>query len=117
MVWSLQGTCLAVFSSMNMLLNELKASEHIHESHEHVQDNGSDVGLPASMTSVARIMPSGSECRHPYTLSNLDLVTESLTLIAGNSSVLLACISYRRLTPVVVSSDTPWHAFAIFVHF
>jgi hypothetical protein len=47
--------------------------------------------LPAIMTSVARMMPSGSEWRQPYTLSNLDLVTESLTLMAGNSSALLAC--------------------------
>ena len=47
--------------------------------------------LPAIITSVARMMPSGSEWRQPYTLSNLDLVTESLTLMAGNSSALLAC--------------------------
>ncbi len=45
------------------------------------------------MTSVARMMPSGSECRQPYTLSNFDLVTESLTLMAGNSSASLACAS------------------------
>ena len=32
-------------------------------------------------------MPSMSECRQPYLLSNFDFVTESLTLIAGNSSV------------------------------
>ena len=31
-------------------------------------------------------MPSTSDSRQPYRLSNLDLVTESLTLIAGNSS-------------------------------
>ena len=47
--------------------------------------------LPAIMTSVARMMPSGSEWRQPYTLSNFDFVTESLTLMAGNSSALLAC--------------------------
>ncbi|KAF5823012.1 hypothetical protein HanXRQr2_Chr01g0033611 [Helianthus annuus] len=35
------------------------------------------------------------------------LVTESLTLIAGNNRVPLACIWYNLLTPVVVSSDTP----------
>ena len=58
-------------------------------------------------TSVARLMPSISEWRQPYLLSNLDLVTESLTLIAGNSSVPALCISYRRCTPVVVSSVTP----------
>eukprot|EP01083_Nonionella_stella_P029653 81578_1 len=33
--------------------------------------------LPAIITSVARIIPSGRECLHPYTLSNLDLVTQS----------------------------------------
>ena len=38
-------------------------------------------------TSVARLMPSISEWRQPYLLSNFDLVTESLTLIAGKSSV------------------------------
>jgi hypothetical protein len=37
-------------------------------------------------TSVARLMPSISEWRQPYLLSNLDLVTESLTLMAGKSS-------------------------------
>ena len=30
------------------------------------------------------MMPSASEWRQPYTLSNFDLVTESLTLMAGN---------------------------------
>ena len=48
-----------------------------------------------------------SECRQPYRLSNLLLVAESLTLMAGNSSELFAVISYRRWTPVVVSSETP----------
>ena len=43
--------------------------------------------LPPIMTSVARLMPSISEWRQPYLLSNLDLVTESLTLMAGRSSV------------------------------
>ena len=42
--------------------------------------------LPPIITSVARLMPSINECRQPYRLSNLDFVTESLTLIAGNSS-------------------------------
>jgi hypothetical protein len=49
--------------------------------------------LPPISTSVARLMPSMSECRQPYLLSNFDLVTESLTLMAGNSSVPLWCIS------------------------
>ena len=40
-------------------------------------------------------------------LSNFDLVTESLTLIAGNSSLPAFIICCRRLTPVVVSSVTP----------
>jgi hypothetical protein len=40
-------------------------------------------------------------------LSNFDLVTESLTLMARNSSVPLTLISFRRCTPVVVSSVTP----------
>uniref|UniRef100_A0A7C9CZ26 Uncharacterized protein n=1 Tax=Opuntia streptacantha TaxID=393608 RepID=A0A7C9CZ26_OPUST len=43
--------------------------------------------LPAIITSVALIKPSGREWRHPYKLSNLLLVTESLTLIAGNNKV------------------------------
>ena len=42
--------------------------------------------LPPSITSVARFRPSTSECRMPYLLSNLLLVTASLTLIAGKSS-------------------------------
>src|ERR1700760_3493912 len=63
--------------------------------------------LPPIRTSVARLMPSTSEWRQPYLLSNLDLVTESLTLIAGNSSASPRAISYSRCTPVVVSSVTP----------
>ncbi len=42
--------------------------------------------LPPMRTSVARLMPSMRLCRQPYLLSNLDLVTESLTLMAGKSS-------------------------------
>src|SRR4029450_6620044 len=49
-------------------------------------------------------------------LSNLLFVTESLTLIAGNISVPFFCISYRRCTPVVVSSLTPRMPLAIPVH-
>src|ERR1051325_4377464 len=49
-------------------------------------------------------------------LSNLLLVTESLTLIAGNSSVPASIIWYRRWTPVVVSSLTPRIVEAIRVH-
>merc|ERR1719486_1570698 len=72
--------------------------------------------LPARMTSVARQMPSGSECLQPYRLSNLDLVTESFTLMAGKSSSPFFSITYRRCTPVVVSSDTPNMRFAILFH-
>src|SRR3984957_12552817 len=49
-------------------------------------------------------------------LSNLDLVTESLTLMAGNARVPLLAISYSRCTPVVVSSVTPRMPSAISVH-
>src|SRR5262245_64303260 len=59
------------------------------------------------MTSVARLMASTSDSRQPYRLSNFDLVTESLTLMAGNASSPFLCMSYRRCTPVVVSSVTP----------
>src|SRR6266566_5766254 len=72
--------------------------------------------LPPISTSVPRLMPSMSEWRQPYLLSNLDLVTESLTLIAGNSSVPTRAISYSRCTPVVVSSVTPLMLCAAFVH-
>ena len=61
-------------------------------------------------------MPSISECRVPYLLSNLLLVTESLTLIAGNGSSPAAANWYSRSTPVVVSSVTPWTDSAILVH-
>src|SRR6202789_1339386 len=64
------------------------------------------------MTSVARLMPSASDSRQPYRLSNFDLVTESLTLIAGTRSLPCSFILYKRWTPVVVSSETPRHAFA-----
>src|SRR3984957_6348184 len=66
--------------------------------------------------SVARLMPSTSEWRQPYLLSNLDLVTESLTLMAGNFSVPAFAISYSRCTPVVVSSVTPLISAAAAVH-
>src|SRR5215472_12616597 len=61
-------------------------------------------------------MPSTSECRQPYLLSNFDLVTESFTLIAGNLSVPAEAISYSRCTPVVVSSVTPLISAAAAVH-
>src|SRR5207344_945640 len=48
-----------------------------------------------------------SDSRQPYRLSNLLFVTLSLTLIARNGSVPFALISFRRCTPVVVSSVTP----------
>ncbi len=67
-------------------------------------------------TSVARLIPSMSECRHPYLLSNLDLVTASFTLMAVNRSSPVCSISLRRWTPVVVSSDTPLIPAATVVH-
>merc|ERR1719198_2049338 len=63
------------------------------------------------------MMESGKEWRHPYTLSNLDLVTQSFTLMAGKSSFPSAAISLRRCTPVVVSSLTPLHLAAMRVYF
>mmetsp|Transcript_16304 Transcript_16304/g.37721 ORF Transcript_16304/g.37721 Transcript_16304/m.37721 type:complete len:216 (-) Transcript_16304:342-989(-) len=72
--------------------------------------------FPASMTSVARIIPSGRECLHPYKLSNLDFVTESLTLMAGNKRAPFFSMVYNLWTPVVVSSETPWHRVAILFH-
>merc|ERR1719198_1707609 len=61
-------------------------------------------------------MESGSECRQPYTLLNLDLVTRSFTLIPGKRSSPLVAISFKRCTPVVVSSLTPLHCFAILLY-
>mmetsp|Transcript_8603 Transcript_8603/g.12688 ORF Transcript_8603/g.12688 Transcript_8603/m.12688 type:complete len:237 (-) Transcript_8603:329-1039(-) len=63
--------------------------------------------FPANMTSVALMIPSTSECLHPYTLSNLDLVTQSFTFTPGNFNFPVFAISINRCTPVVVSSDTP----------
>merc|ERR1711959_793143 len=62
------------------------------------------------------MIESGRECLQPYTLSNLDLVQQSLTLIAGKRSSPLLAISFKRSTPVVVSSLTPLHAAAILVY-
>merc|ERR1719155_216447 len=62
------------------------------------------------------MMESGRECLHPYTLSNLDFVTQSFTLMAGKSSSPLAAISLRRSTPVVVSSETPLQILDMRVH-
>jgi hypothetical protein len=63
--------------------------------------------LPASITSVPRRIASTSDSLQPYRLSNLDLVTLSLTLIAGNGSLPFLASSYSRWTPVVVSSRRP----------
>merc|ERR1719488_382633 len=63
------------------------------------------------------MIPSGSECLQPYTLSNFDFVTQSFTLIAGKSNSPFAAISLRRCTPVVVSSLTPLHLAAMRVYF
>src|SRR5450830_1297478 len=59
------------------------------------------------MTSVARLIASTNDSRQPYRLSNFDLVTESLTLIAAKASSPFFDMLYRRSTPVVVSSVTP----------
>src|SRR5208283_4304062 len=56
-------------------------------------------------------MPSTRDSRQPYRLSNFDFVTESLTLIAGTSSLPCSNILYSLCTPVVVSSLTPRHCF------
>merc|ERR1719462_454079 len=72
--------------------------------------------FPPIITSVARMMPSGCEWRHPYTLSNLLLVTQSFTLMAGKSSSPFAAISLSLCTPVVVSSLTPLHFAAMRVY-
>src|SRR5208337_4213875 len=69
--------------------------------------------LPATITSVARLMPSASDSRQPYRLSNFDLVTESFTLMEGTSSLPCSCILYSRCTPVVVSSETPRQSFTM----
>src|SRR5580658_6243640 len=71
--------------------------------------------LPATITSVARLMPSASDSRQPYRLSNFDFVTESFTLIAGINNLPCSCILYNRCTPVVVSSDTPRQCFTMSV--
>src|SRR5580658_7843143 len=69
--------------------------------------------LPATITSVARLMPSASDSRQPYRLSNFDFVTESFTLMDGTSSLPCSCILYNRCTPVVVSSETPRQSFTM----
>ena len=63
--------------------------------------------LAVTMTSVAHLMASTSDSRQPYRLSNLLLVTELLTLIAGTFGILASAISQSQCTLVVVSSDSP----------
>merc|ERR1719450_607845 len=63
--------------------------------------------FPANIMSVALLIPSTKDSLHPQRLSNLDLVTESLTLMAGIFKVLFLNILYRLCTPVVVSSERP----------
>ena len=67
--------------------------------------------LPASIRSVALLIASTSDSRQPYLLSNLDLVTESFTLMAGIGSVPFFILSYNLCTPVVVSSESPLISF------
>merc|ERR1719492_554136 len=43
--------------------------------------------FPANITSVALLIPSTRDSLQPYRLSNLDLVTESFTLMAGTFSM------------------------------
>jgi len=63
--------------------------------------------LPANIKSVALLIQSTNDSLHPYLLSNLDFVTESFTLIAGNGKVPAFILSYSLWTPVVVSSEIP----------
>merc|ERR1711910_238934 len=63
--------------------------------------------FPPNMTSVALLIPSQRDSRQPYKLSNLDLVTESFTLMAGTLSSPFLNILYKLWTPVVGSSDKP----------
>ena len=49
--------------------------------------------LPAIITSVALLIASTSDSLHPYLLSNFDLVTESLTLMAGIGRVPFSSLS------------------------
>lgn len=73
--------------------------------------------FPAIITSVARLIPSMRDSRHPYKLSNFDFVTESLTFTAGMRRLSPLSIRYRWWTPVVVSSETPWQPFSISGYF
>ena len=50
--------------------------------------------FPASIISVALLTASTALSLQPYLLSNLDFVTESLTLIAGIRSVPFFTLSY-----------------------
>ena len=51
--------------------------------------------LPANIISVALLMASTADSLHPYLLSNLDLVTESLILMAGIGNVPACILSYN----------------------
>jgi hypothetical protein len=73
----------------------------------HIAKAADNSHLPAIITSVARRMASTQDSRQPYLLSNFDLVTESLTLMAGQAIFLPFGRSYKRSTPVVVSSEMP----------
>ena len=49
--------------------------------------------FPANIISVALLIASTALSLQPYLLSNLDLVTESLTFIAGRGSLLFFILS------------------------
>ena len=65
--------------------------------------------LPAIITSVARRMPSTSDPLQPYLLSNFDLVTLSLTLIAGKAAGPLLQV-VKAVNAGGGFSETPWIA-------
>ena len=72
--------------------------------------------LPDNITSVALRIPSTKDSLQPYRLSNLDFVTESFTLMAGNGRSPFSAIWYNLRTPVVVSSVTPFMLSLTFVN-
>src|SRR3546814_18581850 len=65
---------------------------------------------PASITSVARRIASTRLSLQPYRLSNFDLVTLSLTFIAGNGTYPFLAMSQTTWTRVRVSSQPPLSA-------
>src|SRR5574344_594438 len=102
------AACNAQIGSMSVTMSLIL--ELLRDSADHFPTSpnpATTATFHASIKSVALLIASTNDSLQPYLLSNFDLVTESLTLIAGSGKVPFFILSYSLWTPVVVSSEIP----------